>query len=354
MENNYLVIMAGGIGSRFWPASTAQKPKQFLDMLGTGRTLIQHTVDRFANICPIENTLIVTSGSYVPLVKEQLPNVLEKNILAEPCMRNTAPCIAYATYKIKKQNPSANIVVSPADHLIVDIDDFKHSIQKGMDFTSKNNAILTLGIAPHRPETGYGYIQTEDKSVSIAKVKAFKEKPELRIAEEYLSEGSYYWNAGIFLFKADVMIEAFEKYNPQLAETFTAGADALDTSKEAEFINKVFPTCESISIDYSVMEKADNIFVQKAEFSWSDLGAWTSLWERKEKVDDEQNCSNAPIALFYESSDTLVQTESIEKVVIQGLDNYIVVEANGTLLICKKEEEQRIKKFVEDVESKSK
>ncbi len=341
--------MAGGIGSRFWPVSTAQKPKQFLDMLGTGRTLFQHTVDRFKAICPPENILVVTSESYTRLVKEQCPELVNANILAEPCMRNTAPCIAYASYKIKKLNPNANIVVSPADHLIEDIDIFQKEVEKGLEFTANNDAILTLGISPTKPETGYGYIETTDKDADIAKVEAFKEKPNLAKAQEYLSQGGYYWNAGIFFWSLPTIINAFEKYNPKLAATFQNDFDKLYTKDETAFIQEEFPKCESISIDYSVMEKADNLFVQKATFSWSDLGTWGSLWEKSEK-NELGNTTNTQKTNFYESRNNLIHTNSIKKVIVQGLDDYIVVEANGTLLICKKQEEQRIKEFLKDME----
>ncbi|PTN07218.1 mannose-1-phosphate guanylyltransferase [Mangrovibacterium marinum] len=348
-QTNYLVIMAGGIGSRFWPVSTAQTPKQFLDMLGTGRTLFQHTVDRFKTICPPENILVVTSESYTEIVKEQCPELLDANILAEPCMRNTAPCIAYASYKIKKLNPKANIVVSPADHLIEDLDIFRKEVEKGLEFTANNKAILTLGISPTRPETGYGYIETTDKDADIARVAAFKEKPNLATAQEYLSQGGYYWNAGIFFWSVSTIIAAFEKYNPTLATTFQKGFDQLNTPQENTFIREEFPKCESISIDYSVMEKADNLFVQKATFSWSDLGTWGSLWEKSTKS-QAGNVSAAAKTKFYESANNLVHTSSLKQVIIQGLDDYIVVESKGTLLICKKQEEQRIKEFLKDLE----
>lgn len=349
-SNNYLVIMAGGIGSRFWPVSTANKPKQFLDMLGTGRTLFQHTIDRFKNICPLENILVVTSANYTSIVKEQYPELVDANILAEPCMRNTAPCIAYASYKIKKLNPDANIVVSPADHLIDELDVFEDTVKKGLDFTQKNNAILTLGIMPRKPETGYGYIETNDKDAEIASVKAFKEKPNLETAKEYLADGGYYWNAGIFFWSVSTIIDAFEKYNPKLAETFQSGFDKLYTEAEADFINDVFPSCENISIDYSIMEKADNLYVQKASFTWSDLGTWSALWEKAPKS-EAGNVAATSKSNFYESKDNLIHTSTIKNVIVQGLTDYIVVEANGTLLICSKHEEQRIKQFLKDSEA---
>lgn len=341
--------MAGGIGSRFWPVSTAQKPKQFLDMLGTGRTLFQHTVDRFKAICPPENMLVVTSANYSALVKEQCSELLDGNILAEPCMRNTAPCIAYACYKIKKTNPQANIVVSPADHLIDSFALFQDTIAKGLEFTARNQAILTLGISPQRPETGYGYIQTSNKSAEIAQVKAFKEKPQLDIARQYLADGGYYWNAGIFIFRVETMIKAFEQYQPTLAESFKEGDNFFNTPQETSFINQVYPSCENISIDYAVMEKAQNLYVQKASFSWSDLGTWSALWDKVQKT-GQGNHANSTYSAFYESSNTLVHLSTIKNVIIQGLNDYVVVEANGTLMICSKQEEQRIKQFLQDIE----
>lgn len=341
--------MAGGIGSRFWPVSTAQKPKQFLDMLGTGRTLFQHTVDRFRTICPPENMLVVTSANYSALVKEQCPELLDANILAEPCMRNTAPCIAYACYKIKKRNPKANIVVSPADHQIDDFDLFRETVSRGLDFTLQNEAILTLGISPQRPETGYGYIQTNRKSSEIAPVRAFKEKPQLDIARQYLADGGYYWNAGIFIFRVETMIKALEQYQPALAENFNLAMAHFYTEQETRFIDQIYPDCENISIDYAVMEKAQNLYVQKANFSWSDLGTWSALWEKVQKT-EQGNHANSNYSAFYESSNTLVHLSTMKNVIIQGLNDYVVVEANGTLLICSKQEEQRIKQFLQDAE----
>lgn len=348
-RNNYLVIMAGGIGSRFWPVSTAEKPKQFLDMLGTGRTLFQHTVDRFKSYVPFENILVVTSESYTGIVKEQCPELVDGNILAEPCMRNTAPCIAYAAYKIKKLNPDANIVVSPADHLIDDVDLFGETIRKGLQFTSENDAILTLGIFPVRPETGYGYIQTTNKATAIAKVRAFKEKPALEIARQYLAEGGYFWNAGIFLFKVETIVKAFETHAPALAKTFAEGMEQFFTDREAGYIQRVFPACENISIDYAIMEKASNLYVQQAAFAWSDLGTWSALWEKALK-NSSGNVAGNGYSAFYESTNNLVHLPGNKNVIIQGLTDYIVVEANNTLLICSKHEEQRIKQFLQDLQ----
>jgi len=345
MDNNtYLIIMAGGIGSRFWPMSTVDKPKQFLDVLGIGRTLLQQTVDRFKNICHSENILIVTSARYKVLVMEQCPELKESNILLEPCMRNTAPCIAYACYKIKASNPDANIVVAPSDHLITNEHEFIRVIEEGLTFTANNNALLTLGMHAHRPETGYGYIQKGEESAykGINRVAAFKEKPNLVTAEIYLADGSYFWNSGIFLWSLSSIISAFEKDLPQLVSVFENGI--YNTYEEQSFIDEKFPTCENISIDYGIMEYAENIFVQPADFGWSDLGTWGSLYEKRE----QNNVGNAVVGdnvHLFESENCIVDVPSGKKVVLQGLNDYIVVESNDTLLICKKEEEQRIKEF---------
>ena len=302
-KNNYIVIMAGGVGSRFWPMSTEEKPKQFLDVLGIGKTLLQQTVARFKTIAPSENILIVSSSKYKKLVKAQCPELLESNILLEPCMRNTAPCIAYAAYKIKGLNPKANIVVAPSDHLITNEAEFIRIIKNGLDFTANKETLLTLGIRPHRPETGYGYIQAnEDVScklkgesfqptssrklsgnLELTNVIAFKEKPDLATAKSYLEAGNFFWNSGIFLWSLKSILSAFEAYVPEVAELFKKGETVYNTEKEQAFINDMFPTCVNISIDYAVMEKADNIYIQPADFGWSDLGTWGSLWEKRER-----------------------------------------------------------------------
>ncbi|MGZ2369854.1 mannose-1-phosphate guanylyltransferase [Ancylomarina sp. YFZ004] len=346
-NNNYIVIMAGGVGSRFWPMSTEEKPKQFLDVLGIGKTLLQQTVARFKTVAPPENILIVTSAKYKTLVAEQCPELLGSNILLEPCMRNTAPCIAYAAYKIQGLNPNANIVVAPSDHLITNEAEFIRIIENGLDFTANNETLLTLGIQPHRPETGYGYIQAEldsQQPTVISKVAAFKEKPDLDTAKKYLESGDFFWNSGIFLWSLKSIISAFENDLPEVAALFTKGESFYNTDKEQAFIDEMFPTCMNISIDYGVMEKADNIYVQPADFGWSDLGTWGSLWEKRERCDQGNTVVGDKVHVF-ESSNCIVNMPKDKKVVIQGLDDYIVVEDNETLLICKKEEEQRIKEF---------
>ena len=345
--------MAGGVGSRFWPMSTEEKPKQFLDVLGIGKTLLQQTVARFKTVAPAENILIVTSSKYKELVKAQCPELWESNILLEPCMRNTAPCIAYAAYKIKGSNPDANIIVAPSDHLITNEAEFVRIIENGLDFTANNDTLLTLGIQPHRPETGYGYIQARvisdeqlviSNSESFTKVESFREKPNLETAKEYLSAGNYYWNSGIFLWSLNSIIKAFENDLPEVAALFAKGESVYNTDQEQAFIDEMFPTCMNISIDYGVMEKADNIYVQPADFGWSDLGTWGSLWEKRERCEQGNTVVGDKVHVF-ESSNCIVNMPKDKKVVIQGLDDYIVVEDNETLLICKKEEEQRIKEF---------
>nr|WP_320118771.1 mannose-1-phosphate guanylyltransferase [uncultured Marinifilum sp.] len=372
-KNNYIIIMAGGIGSRFWPMSTAAKPKQFLDVLGIGKTLLQQTVDRFKSIAPAENILVVTSAKYKQLVQEQCPELLESNILLEPCMRNTAPCIAYACSKIKGLCKDANMVVAPSDHLITKEEEFIRIIENGLAFTEKDDVLLTLGIEPHKPETGYGYIQAQDdkskeknqslhigsegvsyetmtnhsQTISQAKplqVQAFKEKPDLQTAKEYLHKGNYFWNSGIFLWSLSSISKAFDRHLPDLKDIFRKGKQYLNTDKEQEFIDSMFPFCPSISIDYGIMEKADNIYVQPADFGWSDLGTWGSLWEKREKSEEGNTVVGDKTHLF-DSSNCIVNMPLNKKVVIQGLENYIIVEENDTLLICKKEDEQRIKEF---------
>ena len=343
-QNVWLIIMAGGVGSRFWPVSTEEKPKQFLDMLGIGKTLFQQTIDRFKDICPKENILVVTSQKYNDIVKEQCPELPCANILAEPFMRNTAPCIAYACYKIKTKDPQATIVVTPADHLILETDIFQQAINNGIEFVKSKPAILTLGVRPLHPETGYGYIQMTDKDENFTKVSAFKEKPDRATAEAYLEAGGFLWNAGIFLWKNDTIISAFEKYNPKMAKTFSEGESVYYTDREQDFINTIYTDCENISIDYCIMEKADNLYVSEARFQWSDLGTWSSLWEKADK-NLQGNSSSTQKTSFYDSSNNIVYVDSQKKVVIQGLNDFIIVDANNVLLICSKKEEQRIKDF---------
>ncbi|NOY94904.1 MAG: mannose-1-phosphate guanylyltransferase [Chlorobi bacterium] len=353
MNNNYCIIMAGGIGSRFWPLSRKSMPKQFLDILGTGRTFIQQTYDRFSKIIPAENFYIVTSVDYKELVLEQLPELSESQVLLEPLRRNTAPCIAYAVYKIKSVNPDANLIVAPSDHFILKEDEFLQQIKNGLDFVSDNNALLTLGIQPSRPETGYGYIQVNNKVEykqldNLYKVKTFTEKPDIKMAGIFLESGEFYWNSGIFLWSLSSILEAFDKLLNEVSVLFARGEKLYNTPDEGAFINKTYSECMGISIDYGVMEKADNVYVLTADFGWSDLGTWGSLYENKSK-DESRNVITGDSIFLYNSQNCIVNLPKDKIAVIQGLDGYIVVESNNTLLVCKKEDEQQIRQFVNDV-----
>lgn len=345
---NHLVIMAGGIGSRFWPMSTPEKPKQFIDVLGVGRTLLQLTVDRFQEVCDMQRVWVVTSGRYRDLVREQLPQLPESNILLEPCMRNTAPCVAYVAWKIKKQDPEANLVISAADHLVMNVPEFVRVIRQGLAFTEKENRILTLGMLPTRPETGYGYIKVKDEPVAdedeIKVVEGFKEKPDLRTAEEYLREGGYYWNAGIFLWNVKTIEQAFRDYQPEMASLFDRLAPVFYTDSEQAEIDRKFPDCPSISVDYAIMEHARNIYVFPAGFGWSDLGTWGSLYEQLPK-DEAANAVVGKQVCMVESADCVVHVSEDKKMVLQGLNGYIVAEQDNVFLICRKADEQRIKEF---------
>lgn len=342
----HVVIMAGGIGSRFWPMSTPEYPKQFIDVMGVGKSLIQLTVERFKGICPKENFWVVTSEKYVDIVKEQLPQIPAQHILAEPEARNTAPCIAYACWKIRKEFPQANIVVTPSDALVIDTAEFARCIAVALEKTADSQAIVTLGMMPTRPETGYGYIaaQGEADAKGICKVEAFKEKPDVETAKGYLAAGNYFWNAGIFVWNADTITNAIRRYAPQIAGVMDELEPALFTDKEAEELKRLFPTCEKISIDYAVMEKAEDIFVLPAEFGWSDLGSWGSL--RTLLPQDE--ASNAKVGGrvdMYNCRNCVVHAAEEKRVVLEGLDGYIVAEKDGQLLVCRLSEEQRIKEF---------
>lgn len=347
--NNHLVIMAGGVGSRFWPMSTPEKPKQFIDVLGVGKSLLQLTVERFQGICDLQNTWIVTNKKYIDIVREQLPDLPVGNILCEPCRRNTAPCIAYVSWKIKSQDPKANIVVSPSDHIVTNTVEFQRIILSCLKFTSETDSIVTLGIKPSRPETGYGYIQADLSSSSlrnkeIFRVDSFREKPDLETAEKYIAKNNYFWNAGIFLWNVSTIVNAFRVYQPAMSKIFESLLPIYGTPKEQEEIDRLFPECESISVDYAIMEKAEEIFVCPSDFGWSDLGTWGSLLAQTKKDLYGNSCIGNDINLF-ETNNCMIHTVQEKKVVIQGLDGYIVAENDDTLLICKLSEEQRIKQF---------
>lgn len=344
--------MSGGIGSRFWPFSREARPKQFLDFFGTGRSLIQMTFDRFKKIIPIENIFIVSNEAYADLIRQELPELKPEQILLEPIRRNTAPCIAFATYHINAINPKANIVVAPSDHLILKEDEFIEAIKKAYEFVAKNKVLLTLGICPSRPETGYGYIQLSDESIDgITKVKVFTEKPDYELAKVFYESGEFLWNSGIFIWNVKTILDAFHQYLPEISNCFDKGVDLFGTDKEKEFIKENFPFCPSISIDYGIMEKASNVCVQASDLGWSDLGTWGSLYEISDR-DKDANASLVSKTLYFDSSENIVALPSNKLAVIQGLQGYIVAEADNVILICKKEEEQRIKQFVTDVKLK--
>lgn len=354
-KNYYCVIMAGGTGTRFWPLSKTKKPKQFLDILGTGKSLLQQTYDRFAKICPKENIYIVTNEIYTLLTKEQLPELSEKQILSEPVKRNTAPCIAYSNLKIKAENPDALIVTAPSDHLISDEKTFVNVILQCFNFVKKNNSLLTLGIKPSRPETGYGYIQKSDKNPdnfnSIFKVKSFTEKPDRETAEKFLESGEFLWNSGIFVWSLKSINSVFKQYLPDIYNLFS-NTNALSSSDtEKEYINSIYSECESISIDNGIMEHADNVFVIPADFGWSDLGTWDSLYENNSKT-ITGNVFNTENVLSYNTKNTIIHIPENKILIIEGLENYIVAESENTLLICKRENEKKIREFVKDVEEK--
>jgi mannose-1-phosphate guanylyltransferase len=407
--NNYCVIMAGGVGSRFWPFSRERKPKQFLDFFGTGKSLLQMTVDRFRPLVPIENMFIVTNIAYKQLILEQIPDLCEGQILCEPARRNTAPCIAYATAHIRalclqraygltkddctryegytkegsmkgntdlpkyqdidwtKPEMQANIVVAASDHLILEEDKFRDTICKAFDFVSTHDAIATLGMQPTRPETGYGYIQyLKDRYADRAQtanadrtqindgiypVKTFTEKPNLEMAKVFLESGDFLWNSGIFIWNLKTISEAFRYLLPEVADRFREGELLMGTEKEEAFIEEIFPKCPSISVDYGIMEKAENVYVIPSSFGWSDLGTWGSLYELSTK-DENQNVSLHSSALFYEAEKNIVTLESGKLAVVQGVDDMIIAEQGNVLLVCKKSEEQRIKQFVADVQGR--
>jgi len=352
MKDNYCIIMGGGIGSRFWPFSREDRPKQFLDFFGVGRSLIQQTFDRFNQIIPTENIYIATNKSYAALVKEQLPELKDHQILLEPTRRNTAPCIAYSAYRIQSINPEANIVVTPADHLILNEDNFLKNIQKGLNFVAQFPSLLTLGVKPNRPETGYGYIQTQEGGMdNIQKVKAFTEKPNYELAKVFFESGEFFWNSGIFIWNLKSIIDAFRKYLPDMANRLDQGLAIYNTPGETAFIEEHYPMFQNISIDYGIMEKADNTYMLMADFGWSDLGTWGSLYDISEK-DENQNTMLTGKSLHIESKGNLLTIPEKKLAVIQGLNDYIIAESDDILLICKKSDEQRIKQFVADVAMK--
>lgn len=353
-KNNYCVIMAGGVGSRFWPLSRMNKPKQFLDIMGVGKTLIQQTFDRFSKIVPRENIIIVTNEIYKDITIEQL-EIAERQVLLEPMRKNTAPCIAYANFRILKENPNANIVVAPSDHLVNNEAEFLRVAQQALDFTAANNVLLTIGIKPSRPDTGYGYIQVSNEPTilempcpELKKVKTFTEKPELPMAKIFFESGEFFWNSGMFFWSISSIMQAFDTYMPGINNLFQKEIKHLDTPKEMEVVRDIYAQSKSISIDYAVMEKADNVYVLCADFGWSDIGTWGSLYANQKK-DSRQNAVVGNNVFLYDTKDCEINIHPQKLAVIQGLEDMIVVQTDDVLLICKKEDEQRIKDFVNNV-----
>lgn len=348
-NNNHLVIMAGGIGSRFWPVSTPKRPKQFLDIMGVGRTMLQLTLDRFDDIVPSKNVWVVTGAAFADTVRQQLPTIPAENILLEPCGRGTAPCICYVSWKIKMRDPHANVVVSPADHDIKDVATFRRTIKDTLAFAAETDAIVTLGMKPTHPATGYGYIRADLsypalRHQNIYRVDSFKEKPDADTAREYIKLKSYFWNAGIFVWNVSTIVNAFRVYSREISTIFEGLQQVYDTPKEQETINEVFPTCPKISVDYAIMEHADEVFVYPVDFGWSDVGTWGSLHTQLPK-DPHGNARVGNDIHVVESENCIIHTTTCKSVVVQGLDGFIVVEKDGNLLIAKMSEEQRIQSF---------
>ena len=343
--------MCGGIGSRFWPYSRTSKPKQFIDFMGTGRSLLQMSYDRVMPLVPKENILVLTNAMYVDLVQQQLPDLAPEQILAEPARRNTAPCIAWAAWRIGAMDREASLIVTPSDHLISGEALFADNVRRGFDFVEGNDALLTLGISPTRPETGYGYIQIgEEVEPGLNKVKTFTEKPDLELAKVFVQSGEFFWNAGIFMWTVASIKKAFRTYVPDIADKFDSGYDVLGTPAEREFIDREFPACPSISIDYAVMEKASNVYVETVSFGWNDLGTWSALYDNSPRNNDG-NVTQQCTVLAYNSHGNIFAVRDEKLVVVDGLEDYIVADAGDVLLICPKSREQSIKQMVNDAKN---
>jgi len=349
-NNNYVAILAGGIGSRFWPQSRTSYPKQFLDILNTGKTLIQSTFDRYASFLPKKNIYVVTVEEYIPIVQQQLPELNPENILAEPARKNTAPCIAYMAFKLIQKNPDASLIVAPSDHLVLDNAAFERVAFKALDFAKHMKAFVTLGIKPTYPNTGYGYIQHEPIAVAneIYKVKTFTEKPNIELAKTFISSGDFLWNAGIFIWQVNSIIKAFEQYQPEMYEVFVAEQQYFNTPEEKNALERIYPFCTNISIDYAIMEKANNVYVIPSSFGWSDLGTWNSAYENLEK-DYLGNAVAGDNVMIIDATKCMVSAPHEKLLVLQGLDDFIVIDTTDVLLICKKDKEQQIKEYVAEV-----
>lgn len=350
-ENTYIAIMAGGIGSRFWPASRESRPKQFLDIMGVGKSLIQLTYERFLKLVPKENILVVTNKIYRDLVKEHLPDLTDNQILGEPSRNNTAPCIAYTALKLQNLNPDANLIVAPSDHIILEEDNFLSALGKALNFTEQNDALLTLGIQPSRPDTGYGYIRYEDSAEAVKKVRQFTEKPNLAKAEEFLKSGDYVWNAGIFIWKVKSLLDAFQKYAPKIYEILSKGGDSYNTDEEQAFVDENYPKTPSISIDFAIMEKADNIYTIPSSFGWSDLGTWKSLYVESDK-DQNENVVVGDRVVIEDCKSNLIRMPKDKLLVMKGLEDYIIIDEGDVLVIYPKSKEQEIKQVTQQIKKK--
>ncbi len=352
-KSTFCIIMAGGIGRRFWPLSRQSYPKQFTDLLGTGKTLIQQTYERMLRVCPKENILVVTGAIYKNLTLEQLPDLTEEQILIEPARRNTAPCVAFANERIQSINPNASVIVTPSDHLILKEDRFEQIINKGIEFTKNKNALLTIGIAPNRPETDYGYVQIEDSEDSdeVLKVKNFTEKPDYELAKFFIESKEFYWNSGIYVWSLKTIKEAYEKHLPSIQELFSERSNLFGTELEEETIQNIYAGCKNISIDYGIMEKADNVYMHKADFDWSDLGTWRSLYDTRDKNEDNNVLKHDNI-LTYDTKNTMICTSNDKITAVQGLDGYVIAETDDALLICKRKDEGKIRQIINDIKFK--
>lgn len=350
VQSKYVAIMAGGIGSRFWPMSRTKFPKQFLDILGTGKTLIQQTFERYNKVVPAENIFVITSEEYVDIVQEQLPGIPAENIIGEPYRKNTAPCVAYISFKLLQKDPEACMIVAPSDNLVLDNEAFVNTVNKAFDFVGHINGFVTLGMKPTYPNTGYGYIQhdTLEAAPGVYKVKTFTEKPNLELAKTFIESGDFLWNAGIFIWKVKNILGAFEKYLPEMYEVFASEKDKFNTPEEKAAIEQLYPQCTNISIDFGIMEKADNVYVIPASFGWSDLGTWNSAWESMGK-DESENAVAGKQVICIDSKKCVVHVPDEKMVVLQGMDDFIIADTPDVLLICKKEKEQDIKEFVAEV-----
>ncbi|MEP6683119.1 MAG: mannose-1-phosphate guanylyltransferase [Parafilimonas sp.] len=353
-EHYYAAILAGGLGTRFWPKSRASFPKQFLDILGTGETLIQSAYKRYGSFILPENIFIITSTDYVDIIKEQLPGINADNILAEPSRKNTAPCVAYMAQKLLKKDPEAAFVVAPSDHVVTDLETFKQLSLKGLNFAKETGAFVTLGIKPTYPNTGYGYIQYDtasSKDEIVFKVKTFTEKPDLELAKTFLVSGEFLWNAGIFMWSAKNIMQAFEQFQPEMFELFVSEKDNFNTDEEKFALERIYPLCVSISIDYAIMEKANNVFVIPAEFGWSDLGTWNSAYTNLDK-DEHGNSATTNNIITFDSVNNMISAPEEKLLVLQGLEDFIIVDTEDVLLICKKEKEQHVKEFLSEVKKR--